>query len=516
MRGVLKPPAQGRDAYSQVIPLQDNNAYYINGQYPQQPQQSPAQQSQSNTWPADPETPYYPSAAAYGTPSTQYSNQNNGGYPSVEQSPSAPQTSQYHGYDARSNSYTYPEPAQATTPYVQQRPGASVDPESPEQSSTPKHDRMLYGQRYQNTVQDLEELMERLQVEIDASFVDGVHECCKTELTLGGNAFVPLMRPNIGPYADGGKQDLPAEFKKNFPSEVAKEKEPSQEDSQAETQTQSQDEPQPNTDAAPTTQEGNGASETQQPATSSASKQTPTRPTVTEPEDPLKLCPRATVDTILNIDDPDLRAIIQRAASRGLVQRIVNLDGYKYMFNNYWQSRVDGDGMRYSYICRDSLQNKDRFSHVPARATTTAPSHRHLSTPRRTKESWDCKGSLSIKFSSNANASLSSIAIRLYIPHTSLAKSHHANHRCRKLIDHPRSRKPRRARRGSAVRNLQVQRLVFRNQCRLQGLRRESRVCSTCCSRALLRVRRTRTEGSWVMLRDPGGRILERGSRPRV
>jgi hypothetical protein len=288
MRGVLKPPAQGRDAYSQVIPLQDNNAYYINGQYPQQPQQSPAQQSQSNTWPADPETPYYPSAAAYGTPSTQYSNQNNGGYPSVEQSPSAPQTSQYHGYDARSNSYTYPEPAQATIPYVQQRPGASVDPESPEQSSTPKPDRMLYGQRYQNTVQDLEELMERLQVEIDASFVDGVHECCKTELTLGGNAFVPLMRPNIGPYADGGKQDLPAEFKKNFPSEVAKEKEPSQEDSQAETQTKSQDEPQPNTDAAPTTQEGNGASETQQPATSSASKQTPTRPTVTEPEDPLK------------------------------------------------------------------------------------------------------------------------------------------------------------------------------------------------------------------------------------
>jgi hypothetical protein len=403
MRGVLKPPAHGREAYSQVIPLQVN-AYYVNGQYPQQAQQSPAQQSQSNTWPAAPETPYYPSTGAYGTPSTQYSNQNNGVYPSVEQSPSAPQATQYHGYDARSNSYTYPDPAQTTTPYVQQRPGASVDPESPIPDSTPKHDRMLYGQRYQNTVHDLEELMERLQVEIDASFVDGVHECCKTELTLGGNAFVPLMRPNIGPYADGGKQDLPAEFKKNFPPEVAKDKEPSQEENQAEPQTQSQDTPQQqDADAAPATQQGNNAPESQQPASSSAPKQTPTKLAVPEPEDPLKLCPRATVDTILNIDDPDLRAIIQRAASRGLVQRIVNLDGYKYMFNNYWQSRVDGDGMRYSYICRDSLQNKDRFSHVPARATTTAPSHRHP-TPRRTKESWDCLGSLSIKFSSNANA----------------------------------------------------------------------------------------------------------------
>lgn len=401
MRGVLKPTRHGRNAYSQVVPLQ-NNAYYSTAQYPQQSRQSPAQQSQQNAWPAAPETPYY-SGGAYGTPSTQYSNSHNSGHTPVDQPSSGSQTTQYHGYDPSSNSYTYPKPAQ-TTPYSQQPAGASEDPTSPNEDSTPKNDRASYGQRYQNTVHDLEELMALLQTDIDASCVDGVHECCKTELSLGGSAFVPLMRPNIGPYADGGKQDLPAEFKKNFPPDVAKEKESSQEKNQAESQTQSQDPPQQDVDAATTAQQEGGTSESQQPASSSTPNQTPTKSvSVPEPEDPLKLCPRATVDTILNIADPDLRAIIQRAASRGLVQRIVNLDRYKYMFNNYWQSRVDGDGMRYSYTCRDSLQNKDRFSHVPARATTTAPSHRHPQ-PRRTKESWDCKGSLSIKFSSNANA----------------------------------------------------------------------------------------------------------------
>jgi hypothetical protein len=75
----------------------------------------------------------------------------------------------------------------------------------------------------------------------------------------------------------------------------------------------------------------------------------------------------------------------------------MNLDGFKYMFNNFWTSRHDGDGLRYSYNCRDSLQNKDRHAHVPARASTVPPVHREML--RRTKESWDCKGAISIKFS---------------------------------------------------------------------------------------------------------------------
>jgi hypothetical protein len=425
MRGVLKPAAHNRDSYSQVVPLQDN-PFYASGQYSQQqPQEQHVeqQQQQQNTWPAAPETPYYPSAGAYGTvtSSAQCSKQNNGGYAPSNRLSTALQATPYTGYDPSSDSYTYPDLAQASTYTPRQRAGASEDPVSPSEGSSQKHNRMLNGQRYQNTVQDLEELMGMLQAEIDASFVDGVHECCKSELTLGGGALVPLMRPNIGPYADGGKQDLPTEYKTNFPPlEAPKVNEPSQsqQDDQAESQMQTQDPPQQDANASGT-QPRDGPSETQRSASSSTTQPTSSKstPAIPEPEDPLKRCPRATVDTVINITDPDLRAIIQRAASRGLVQRIVNLDGYKYMFNNYWTSRIDGDGMRYSYICRDSLQNKDRFSHVPTRPTTAAPSNRGPM-PRRTKESWDCKGSISIKFSKTVGA------IIIQYRHTAMHPTH--------------------------------------------------------------------------------------------
>jgi len=395
MQGVLKPVPHARDAYSQVTPLQDNG-YYSTAQYAQPSQPSPAQQQ--NSWSTSVESPYYPSTGAYGTPSAQHGGRyNTGAYATPEQPSSA---SQYPDCDPSSNSYTYPDPAQ-TTPYPRQQTAPSENPVSPNQDSAQKNDRTTYGLRYQNTVHDLDELMGFMQAEIDAASKNGVHECVKSELSLGGNAFVPLMRPNIGPYADGGTQDLPADFKKNFTADIAKEKRASDEEDQAEPQTQSQGPSQQDTPAA---QQGDASAGAQQPASSSTPQQTPNKPAVPEPEDPLKTCPNATVDCILNIADTDVRAIIQRAASRGLVQRIVNLDGFKYMFNNFWTSRVDGDGLRFSYICRDSLQNKDRFAHVPARPTTAPPSQLRAAAPRRTKESWDCKGSISIKFSQTVGA----------------------------------------------------------------------------------------------------------------
>jgi hypothetical protein len=402
MHGVLKPVPNARNAYSQVTPLKDNG-YYSTTQYAQPSQ--PSQVQQQHSWPAPSGSPYHPSTGAYGTPSAQHGSQyNNAAYATPAQPSSATQNVQYPGYDPSSNSYTYPDPAQ-TTPYPQQQQQAaqSEDSVSPNQGSAQKNERMTYGLRYQNMVHDLDELMGLLQAEVDAAFVDGVHECVKSELSLGGNAFVPLMRPNIGPYADGGNQDLPADFKKNFTADIAKEKRASDQEDQTETQTPTQDPSQQNTDT-PAAEQGNEPSGAQQPGAASTPQQTPKKPTVSEPEDPLKNCPNATVDCILNIADTDVRAIIQRAASRGLVQRIVNMDGFKYMFNNFWTSRVDGDGLRFSYICRDSLQNKDRFAHVPARPTTAPPSQLRAAAPRRTKESWDCKGSISIKFSQTVGA----------------------------------------------------------------------------------------------------------------
>ena len=389
MRGVLKPVPQSRGAYSPVTPLQGNHSYY-GAQYAH-----PSQSQQSNSWNATLDSHYYP----YGTPSAQQGSY--GAHATPEQPSSASQT-QYSGYDPSTNSYTYPEPAQ---PYTPQQVGRSADPTSPNQDSGQKSDRATYGLRYQNTVHDLDELMDLLQAEIDAAFKDGVHECVKSEFSLGGNAFVPLIRPNIGPYADGGNRDLPAVFKKNFTADLVKEKLSSQEeDNQDESQTRSQDPSQKDADT-PASQPENESSEAQIPASPSATQQTPSQPAIPKPEDPLKNCPNATVDCILNITDTDVRSIIQRAASRGLVQRIMNLDGFKYMFNNFWTSRMDGDGLRYSYTCRDSLQNKDRYAHVPARATTTTPAQRAPGIlARRVKKSWDCKGSISIKFSHTVGA----------------------------------------------------------------------------------------------------------------
>jgi len=394
MRGILKPLRPGQDAYSQVTPLESFDA-----PYQQHHQQTPTQHQQSDSWPGVVvETGYHPSTALYGTPSSQYNSQYSAAYTTPTQPSSATQSTQHNNYDPSSNTYHYPDSVQAT-PYSQQSTGANEGLFSPD--SAQKKETRNYGVRPRATANSIEEFAALLQADIDASCVDGVHECCKTELSLAGGAFVPLMRPKIGPYAEGGVQDLPEHFKQNYP-EID-----TTEDNSAENQPihigqgESQEQPQgPSTQGGVATQpQQDGSAGPEQTPTESnpGSAQNPPAPALPKLEDPLKTCPTASVDSILDIEDADVRGIVQRAASRGLIQRIMNLDGFKYMFNNFWTSRHDGDGLRYSYNCRDSLQNKDRHAHVPARASTVPPVHREML--RRTKESWDCKGAISIKFS---------------------------------------------------------------------------------------------------------------------
>jgi hypothetical protein len=402
MRGVLKPLRPGQDAYSQVTPLENFDAPYQQHHH----QQTPTHHHQSDSsWPGVVvETGYQPSNTLYGTPSTQQYNshsQYSGAYATPTQPSSASQSTQYNSYDPSSNTYSYHDSVQAT-PYGQQSTSANENLFSPD--SAQKKDTRSYGVRPRATANSLQEFATMLQADIDASFVNGVHEVCKTELSLAGGAFIPLMRPKIGPYAEGGVQDLPEEFKKNYP-------EPDTTEEDATAESQSSQAGQGDTQGQPQeTSTQSGASTQPQQDGSAAPEQTPTEPNpgptqkppappppLPKLEDPLKTCPTASVDSILDIEDADVRGIVQRAASRGLIQRIMNLDDFKYMFNNFWTSRHDGDGLRYSYNCRDSLQNKDRHAHVPARASTVPPVHREML--RRTKESWDCKGSISIKFS---------------------------------------------------------------------------------------------------------------------
>jgi hypothetical protein len=242
MRGVLKPLRPGQDAYSQVTPLENFDA-----PYQQHHQQTPTRHHQSDSsWPGVVvETGYQPSNTLYGTPSTQQYNshsQYSGAYATPTQPSSATQSTQYNSYDPSSNTYSYGDTAQAT-PYGQQSTGANEDLFSPD--SAQRKETRSYGVRPQATANSLEEFAAMLQAEVDASCVNGVHEVCKTELSLAGGAFIPLMRPKIGPYAEGGVQDLPENFKQNYPEidtteDATAESQPSQ-TGQGDTQGQSQD-----------------------------------------------------------------------------------------------------------------------------------------------------------------------------------------------------------------------------------------------------------------------------------
>lgn len=105
--------------------------------------------------------------------------------------------------------------------------------------------------------------------------------------------------------------------------------------------------------------------------------------------------PKATIASILATTIGDERQIVQRAASRALVQAIEATDGFKYSFNNAWSAR-DEEGLRFSYICQDSMQNKDRHANGFHKTTKHLKGEGERG-PR--KPTYDCKGSVSVKFS---------------------------------------------------------------------------------------------------------------------
>lgn len=181
----------------------------------------------------------------------------------------------------------------------------------------------------------LQELTSALRGEIDECAKSEVPDLTTCELSISEDATLPLLRPAIGPYADGGEHDLPPEYKIDWTVG---------------------DEGFPGLDMA---------------------------------------LPRAAVSLILAAGVGQPRQIVQRAASRAIVQSLEATDGFKYSFNNAWSAK-DEEGLRYSYICQDSMQNKDRH------ANGFTKTQKHLKGegergPR--KPTYDCKGSISVKFS---------------------------------------------------------------------------------------------------------------------
>ena len=178
----------------------------------------------------------------------------------------------------------------------------------------------------------LEDLINAIQADIEAGEQSSVPECTTSEVSLSLSAWLPLHRPNIGPYAEGGAQDLPPEFKTSW---------------------------------------------------------------INSGKDGTKQHPQASVYAIISAPDQDARQTAQRAASRGIVAAIEKMDGFKYTFNNAWAAK-DDDGMRFSYICQDSTQNKDRHANGFTRTTKHLKGEGERG-PR--KPTFDCKGSVSVKCS---------------------------------------------------------------------------------------------------------------------
>ena len=110
-----------------------------------------------------------------------------------------------------------------------------------------------------------------------------------------------------------------------------------------------------------------------------------------------KTYPQATVQDVLSCDDSQVRKSVQRAAARGVQTAIEGADGFKYCFNNVWGLK-DGDGQRFSYICQDSVQNKDRH----ANRFTRTQNHLKGGGERGVrKPTFDCRGSIGVRFSAN-------------------------------------------------------------------------------------------------------------------
>ncbi|KAK6437385.1 hypothetical protein LTR95_006419 [Oleoguttula sp. CCFEE 5521] len=151
-------------------------------------------------------------------------------------------------------------------------------------------------------------------------------EALTIELFLHADASIPLLRPIIGPYSEGGEHDIPPGFKtdRNDESDFT-----------------------------------------------------------------------ATVAAIASAPQPEVKQI-QRAASRGICVAIESLDGFRYTFNNVWSAK-DLDGLRFSYICQDSMQNKDRHANGFARTNKAPRNYRGAR-----KATFDCRGSVNVKFSARS------------------------------------------------------------------------------------------------------------------
>ncbi|GAB7348716.1 hypothetical protein MBLNU459_g7454t1 [Dothideomycetes sp. NU459] len=215
------------------------------------------------------------------------------------------------------------------------RPAAQSEQAQPKQRR-PHRPRKDYT-NLDKVFDSLDDLKTALRQYIDSATHDAIPQYISCAMTLALSATLPLKSPLEGPYSQGGPNFLPFSVLTEGSNDV------------------------------------------------------------TDDDAASQRLPLKSISELVNITNLKERQIWQRAAAKGIVTAVQDLDGFKYCFNNNWTSK-DDDGYRYSYTCLDSLENKDRHANG-FRATNAAKRRPGANTRGVRKPTYDCKGQIAIKFS---------------------------------------------------------------------------------------------------------------------
>jgi hypothetical protein len=95
----------------------------------------------------------------------------------------------------------------------------------------------------------------------------------------------------------------------------------------------------------------------------------------------------------------------QRAVARSVIDVIQGIDGFQYA-ERQAANREGSDGTRFKYVCKDSLQNRDRIANKKKGKEGNKEIRAAEKAARKhpTKPTFDCGGAIHIKFSTKRDA----------------------------------------------------------------------------------------------------------------
>ncbi|KAF1357673.1 hypothetical protein EJ07DRAFT_127733 [Lizonia empirigonia] len=98
-------------------------------------------------------------------------------------------------------------------------------------------------------------------------------------------------------------------------------------------------------------------------------------------------------------NDSKDRLKIQRAISKSIVAAIEEAEGFKYSERRAYNPKTGGDGASFSYVCQDSLENKDRKANKRKKEETPEDNTESTKLNHHLIPTYDCGGAIHIKFS---------------------------------------------------------------------------------------------------------------------